>query len=190
MTSEDVAAAMRGDHDAFAALVGAASSRLYALALLILRDPDRAEDATQDAFVRAWRELPRLRDVDRFDAWMRRLVVNACYDEGRRIKRRAEVTLFSLGERPVVDISPARDMSTTLADSDRIERAFRKLPLDQRTVLILQHYFDLSHAEIAETVGIPVATVKSRVRYGIAAMRAALDSEDRSITGPVARRSA
>src|SRR6187397_2785708 len=103
MSSEDVVRAMRGDHDAFAALVGAASSRLYALASLILRDSDRAEDATQEAFVRAWRELPRLRDVDRFDAWLRRLVVNACYDESRRVRRRAEVSLISVGERSVVD---------------------------------------------------------------------------------------
>jgi len=189
MSSEDVAAAMRGDHDAFAALVGAATSRLYALASLILRDSGRAEDATQEAFVRAWRELPRLRDVDRFDAWLRRLLVNACYDEARRINRRPEQALFSLGNRSVVDLSKV-DMSTSLAQTDRIERAFRQLPLDQRTVLVLQHYFDLSHAEIAETVGIPVATVKSRVRYGIAAMRAALDSDDRSITRTAARRSA
>jgi RNA polymerase sigma-70 factor (ECF subfamily) len=190
MSSEDVVRAMRGDHDAFAALVGAASSRLYALASLILRDPGRAEDATQEAFVKAWRELPRLRDVDHFDAWLRRLVVNACYDEGRRIHRRAEVTLLSIGDRSRSDSSPGGDMSTTLADSDRIERAFRTLPLDQRTVLVLQHYFDLSHAEIAETVGIPLGTVKSRVRYGIAAMRAALDTDDRSSTNAAERRSA
>ncbi len=190
MSSEDVALAMRGDHDAFAALIGAASSRLYALASLILRDADRAEDATQEAFVRAWRELPRLRDVDRFDAWLRRLVVNACYDEGRRINRRAEVNLFSVGQRSVVDISPVRDLSSALAQTDQIERAFRQLPLDQRTVLVLQHYFDLSNAEIAETVGIPLGTVKSRLRYGIAAMRAALDSDDRSGTRTAERRSA
>lgn len=190
MTSEDVALAMGGDHDAFAALVGAASSRLFALASLILRDSDRAEDATQEAFVRAWRELPRLRDVDRFDAWLRRLLVNACYDEARRINRRSEVGLFSLGERSVVDISTRTDMSSRLVETDRIERAFRQLPFDQRTVLVLQHYFDLSHAEIAETVGIPVATVKSRVRYGIAAMRAALESADRSDIKDAERRSA
>ena len=193
MGSEDVARAMGGDHDAFAALVGAATGRLYALASLILRDSGRAEDATQEAFVTAWRELPRLRDVDRFDAWLRRLLVNACYDEARRINRRSEVGLFSLGDRSVVDISPnrdSRDMSSNLAQTDRIERAFRQLPFEQRTVLVLQHYFDLSHAEIAETVGIPLATVKSRVRYGIAAMRAALDSDDRTNTTAAERRSA
>src|SRR4051812_43525150 len=180
MSTAYVLDAMRGDHDAFAALITAATSRLYALACLILRDSERAEDATQEAFVRAWRELPRLRDVDRFDAWLRRLVVNACYDEGRRVHRRAEVGLIRLGERSVVDISPRRDMSAALAQTDRIERAFSQLPLDQRTVLVLQHYFDLSHSEIAETVGIPLGTVKSRVRYGIAAMRAALDADDRA----------
>ena len=78
---------MAGDHDAFAALAGAAADRLYGLARMILRDPDRAEDATQEALVKAWRELPRLRDPDRFEAWLRRLLVNACYDEARRAGR-------------------------------------------------------------------------------------------------------
>jgi RNA polymerase sigma-70 factor (ECF subfamily) len=185
MSIGDVVQAMRGDHDAFAALVTAATARSYALACLILRDSDRAEDATQEAFVRAWREIPRLRDADRFDAWLRRLVVNACYDEGRRVKRRAEVSLFSVGDRSTVD------SSSSTAESDRIERAFRQLPLDQRTVLVLQHYLELSHSEIAETLGIPLGTVKSRVRYGVAAMRAALDADDRSVANDAAgRRSA
>jgi RNA polymerase sigma-70 factor (ECF subfamily) len=173
MSTADVLLAMRGDHDAFAALVGAASDRLYALACIILRDADRAEDATQEAFVRAWRELPRLRDPDRFDAWLRRLVVNACYDEGRRLRRRAEVSLVLLHDRSVIDSSSAT------VEADRIDRAFRRLPLDQRVVLALQHYYDLSHVEIAETLGIPLGTVKSRVRYGVAAMRAQLDADDR-----------
>lgn len=184
MSTADVLRAMHGDHDAYAALVGAASSRLYALACLILRDSDRAEDATQEAFVRAWRELPRLRDPDRFDAWLRRLVVNACYDEARRVRRRAEVGLFSVGERAVADTSGS------MAQSDRIERAFRQLPLDQRTVLVLQHYFDLTHTEIAETIGVPLGTVKSRLRYGVAAMRAALDADDRSSSNRAERTSA
>ena len=176
MSAEEVTRAMLGDHDAFAALIDAAANRLYALACLILRDPGRAEDATQEAFVRAWRELPRLRDVDRFDAWLRRLVVNACYDEGRRVHRRAEVSLLRVGDRSQADSSSAVD------DSDRVERAFRRLPLDQRTVLALQHHFELSHSEIAATLGIPLGTVKSRVRYGVTAMRAALEADDRDMT--------
>jgi RNA polymerase sigma-70 factor (ECF subfamily) len=184
MSSGDVQRAMRGDHDAYAALVGAASTRLYAMACLILRDSDRAEDATQEAFVRAWREIPRLRDVEKFDAWLRRLVVNACHDEGRKVKRRAEVSLVSAGKRFVVDTSFA------MAETDRVERAFRQLPLDQRTVLVLQHYIQLSHSEIAETLDIPIGTVKSRVRYGVAAMRAALEAADRTFEKSSGRMSA
>ncbi|HEY3334979.1 MAG TPA: RNA polymerase sigma factor [Candidatus Limnocylindrales bacterium] len=184
MSTADVLEAMRGDHDAFALLITVATSRLYALACLILRDSDRAEDATQEAFVRAWREIPRLRDADRFDAWLRRLVVNACYDESRRVTRRAEVSLLSIGDRPVTDTSAA------MAESDRLERAFRQLPLEQRAVLVLQHYEALSHTEIAAALGIPVGTVKARVRYGVAAMRAALDADDRSSAMPAGKRSA
>ena len=176
MSADEVTRAMHGDHDAFAALIDAAANRLYALACLILRDSGRAEDATQEAFVRAWRELPRLREVDRFDAWLRRLVVNACYDEGRRVRRRAEVSLLRVGERSQADSSSAVD------DSDRLERAFRRLPLDQRTVLALQHQFEMSHSEIATTLGIPLGTVKSRARYGVTAMRAALEADDRDLT--------
>jgi len=174
MSRAEVQLAMRGDHDAFAALVSRASNRLYALACLMLRDSDRAQDATQDAFVRAWRDLPNLRDADRFDAWLRRLVVNACYDEARRVHRRAEVSLVLMPERSIVDSASAT------AETDRVERAFRRLPLDQRTVLVLQHYLDLSHVEIAETLGIPLGTVKSRLRYGGAALRAELDADERS----------
>ena len=173
MSVEEVERAMRGDHDAFAALIDASSNRLYALASLILRDTDRAQDATQEAIVRAWRELPRLRDPGRFDAWLRRMVVNACYDEGRKLRRRAEVSLVHLADRQVVD------PTTRLAETDRIERAFRRLPLEQRTTLVLQHQFGMTHGDIAETLGIPIGTVKSRIRYGTAAMRASLEADDR-----------
>ena len=170
----EVERAMHGDHDAFAALIGAAANRTYALACLILRDSDRAEDATQEAIVRAWRELPRLRDTARFHAWLRRLVVNACYDEARRVRRRAEVSLLTVGDRSSADSSGA------MAERDRVERAFRRLPLEQRTVLVMQHHLELSHSEIASTLGLPIGTVKSRVRYASAAMRAALDADDRA----------
>src|SRR6187549_2789184 len=80
--------AMAGDHDAFAELARARIGRLYAIAVLILRDPGRAEDATQEALVAAWRDLSALRDPDRFDAWLRRLLVRACYRESSRGRRR------------------------------------------------------------------------------------------------------
>lgn len=176
MNAGEVERAMDGDHDAFAALIGAATNRLYALACLILRDADRAEDSTQEAIVRAWRELPRLRDPARFEAWLRRLVVNACYDEARKVRRRAEVSLLSVVDRI------AADQSTAIVERDRLERAYRQLPIDQRTVLVLQHHLDLSHVEIAATLDIPLGTVKSRIRYASAAMRAALEADDRTKT--------
>ena len=167
----EVQRAMGGDHDAYAALVGAASRRLYALACLILRDSDRAEDATQEAFVRAWREIPRLREAGRFDAWLRRLVVNACYDEGRHVKRRAEVSLLHASERFTADTASA------MAETDRVERAFRQLPLDQRAVLVLQHYIQLSHSEMADTLGIPIGTVKSRLHRALGEMRTSVETD-------------
>src|SRR5258705_2257130 len=114
MSAGEVDRAMHGDHDAFAGLIGTAANRMYALACLILRNSDRAEDATQEAFVRAWRELPRLRDVERFEAWLRRLVVNACYDEVRRLNRRAEVSLLNVVDRSVADSTSA------FAETDRV----------------------------------------------------------------------
>jgi RNA polymerase sigma-70 factor (ECF subfamily) len=172
-SAEMVTRAMHGDHDAFAALIGLTANRLYAMACLILRDSDRAEDAAQEAVVRAWRELPRLRDPLKFDAWLRKLTVNACFDEARRVTRRAEVSLVRLAERTTADHAGA------YAEHDRVDGAFRRLPFDQRTVLVLQHQFDLSHTEIAETLGIPLGTVKARIRYGVAALRASLEADDR-----------
>ena len=101
------------------------------------------------------------------------MVVNACYDEGRKTRRRAEVSLVHLADHQTVD------PTTRFAESERIDRAFRRLPLEQRTVLVLQHQFGMSHVEIAETLGVPVGTVKSRIRYGTAAMRASLEADDR-----------
>ncbi len=173
MDRRDVEDAMRGDHDAFASLVAEVTDRMYGLARLILRDVDRAEDATQEALVRAWRELPRLRDPDRFEAWVRRMVVNACYDEGRRMRRRGEVPLLH-----AVDAAGSDDLGP-LIEGDRLDRAFRRLPLEQRAVLVLAHREGLAHPEIAETLGIPLGTVKSRIRRGTDAMRAALEADDR-----------
>ena len=164
---------MAGDHDAFAALANANVDRMYALARAIVRDADRAQDATQEALVRAWRELPRLRDPARFQAWLRRLLVNACYDEGRRIRQRSEVVLLA-------DHQPSiADESSGVIDRDRLDRAFRRLPLEQRVVIVLNHVEGLSHEEIATTLGLPLGTVKSRIRYALAGLRSALEADDR-----------
>ncbi len=179
----DVTRAMAGDHDAFAALANANVDRMYALARVIVRDADRAEDATQEALVRAWRELPRLRDPRKFQSWLRRLLVNACYDEGRRVRSRSEVVLLA-EHHPAIG-----DESASVIDRDRLDRAFRRLPLEQRVVTVLSHVEGLSHEEIAETLGLPLGPVKSRVRYALAGLRSALEADDRTpVAVPTPRR--
>ena len=170
----DVTRAMAGDHDAFAALANANVDRMYALARAILRDADRAEDATQEALVRAWRQLPHLRDPARFRAWLRRLLVNACRDEGRRHKRlRPEIVLRSIHEPAVSDSSSA------LAERDALDRGFRRLKPDHRAAIVLHYYLGLSLAEVANATSVPLGTVKSRIHHGTSALRAALEADAR-----------
>jgi RNA polymerase sigma-70 factor (ECF subfamily) len=173
MERDLVEAAQRGDRDAFGLLVGRSVDRLFGTACLILRDRDRAEDAVQEALVRAWRDLPTLRDVDRFPAWLRRLLVRACADVGRTERRfTADVRAISL--EPTIS-----DTSAALADRDELERALRRLTLEQRTLLVLRYHLDLSLDELAETLDVPVGTVKSRLHYATDALRAALDADAR-----------
>jgi RNA polymerase sigma-70 factor (ECF subfamily) len=169
--------AQHGDREAFGVLAGGAVDRLYATARHILRDAELAEDATQEALVRAWRDLPALRDAERFDAWLYRLLVNACNDVGRRRRRRrAEIT--------VVSTEPSElDRATELADRDELERGLRRLTDAQRSVLVLSYYRGLSPGEMAEALDIPVGTVKSRLHYAIDALRAALAADERSVNG-------
>jgi len=175
--------AKRGDHDAFATLAGATIARLDAVARLILRDPEQAKDAVQDAFVRAWRDLPTLRDPDRFDAWLRRLVVRSCLNEARRSHRRPhEVELLPIDHPTMVD------SSHLLADRDQIERGFRRLEPEQRAVIVLHYYLGYPLPEAAEFLGVPVGTVKSRLHRAIQALRGAVDADDRMTAAPEGRR--
>jgi RNA polymerase sigma-70 factor (ECF subfamily) len=171
-----VTRAQGGDQGAFSDIAAAIAGRLYAVAFRILRDHDRADDATQQAIVRIWRELPRLRNADRFDGWAYRILVNACYAEVRRAKRGHEVPGF--GEEPM-----APDDAITVADRDRLERGFGRLSAEQRAVLVLQHYLDLELPEIAAMLGVPLGTVKSRSHAARQSMRAALDADDRTVEG-------
>jgi RNA polymerase sigma-70 factor (ECF subfamily) len=178
LSSELVERAQRGDHEAFDALATAAYHRLYAIARRILRDGYAAEDAVQDALVRAWREIRGLRDPGAFNAWLHRLLVNACRDQVRRTRRRV-VEVFDLPmERP----APADEVAR-LVDRDELERAFLSLSLEHRAVLVLTHYVGLPAAEVAQILGIPVGTVYSRLHNGTRAMRASLT---RSSTAPSA----
>src|SRR5262245_35952815 len=114
--------ARRGDHDAFAELVDGRLRRLDAAARLILRDPDLAQDAVQEALIRAWRDLPGLRDPDRFDAWLHRLTVNACLDLARRRRRRVIEVELSPIDSPMVP-----DSSGAFAERERLDAALRGL---------------------------------------------------------------
>lgn len=168
--------ARAGDEDAFAALARAVADRCLAIAFRILRDTGRAEDAVQVALVTAWRELPGLRDPDRFEAWLHRLLVHACYAEARRDRRHgANVRLLDI-EATHAD---RRNEVVTVHDRDQLERGFRRLPPDQRAVLVFHHYLGLTLPEVAERLGIPVGTAKSRLHYATAALRAALEADAR-----------
>ena len=175
MDRELVERAQHGDREAFADLARAHGDRLYGLAQRILRDADRAEDATQQALEIAWRDLPRLRDPDRFAAWMHRLLVHQCYQEGARA-RRWTASVRILATEPVA----SDDAELTVDDRDQLERGFRRLSPEHRALLVLRHYLDLTSAEIAETLGIPAGTVRSRLHYAHQAMRAALEAEERT----------
>jgi RNA polymerase sigma-70 factor, ECF subfamily len=174
MQRDLVERARRGDHDAFAELAGAAISRLDAAAWLMLRDAEQAKDAVQNALVRAWRDLPTLRDPDRFDAWLHRLLVHACIDEARRLRRhRLDVELTTIAVPSIVDDVSAVD------DRDRLERGFLRLDPEMRAVIVLHHYLDLPMPAVAATLGIPLGTAKSRLHRALAEMRAALDADAR-----------
>ena len=176
MDRDLVERARAGDRDAFANLVHQVSDRLYAVAFRILRDTGLAEDALQNALVTAWRQIPHLRDPDRFDAWIHRVLITSCYVEARRT-RQWNVRVRAL---PDHDDPSTPDESRAAADRDELERAFRRLPIDQRSVFVLRHYVGLPLVEIAETLGIPAGTARSRLHHAHRAMRAALEADART----------
>jgi RNA polymerase sigma-70 factor (ECF subfamily) len=171
---ELVERAGRGDHDAFALLVDQSIAQLEAVARLILRDGELARDAVQDACIRAWRDLPGLRDPDRLGAWLHRLTVNACLDVARKRRR-----------RPVeVDLSPVSppmvgDQTSLVADRDELERGFRRLNTDQRAVLVLHYFAGMSVPELAAALDIPLGTAQSRLGRALAGLRSELAAIDR-----------
>jgi RNA polymerase sigma-70 factor (ECF subfamily) len=171
--------ARKGDRDSFAVLVHQVSDGLYAVAYRILRDTGLAEDALQNALISAWKQLPKLRDIDRFDAWIHRILVNACYAESRRGRA------WSVAVRVLpLEIPEPDDAAAQVADRDELERIFRRLPLDQRAVFVLHHYLGLPLVEVAETLGIPAGTARSRLHYATRALRSAL-STDQGVEGEV-----
>jgi RNA polymerase sigma-70 factor (ECF subfamily) len=159
----------KGDHDAFAVLATAAAARLDAAARLILRDHELARDAVQNALVRAWRDLPGLRDPERFDAWLHRLLVNSCLDEARRRRR-----------RPIeVEISPIHepagsDETRAMADRDLVERALARLDPEHRALVVLHYYLGYSLPDAATSLGISLPAAKSRLHRAMLGLRRAI----------------
>ncbi len=172
---ELVRLAQAGDRDAFAMLVHGTLARLYGTARLILRDSDRAQDAVQDALLEAWRDLRGLRDPSRLDAWLHRLLVRSCYRIARR-HRHHEVTEIPLDPR---DDRAGPDGTRLIVDRDEIQRAFQHLTQDQRTILTLVYFADLSMADTSVALGIPIGTAKSRLHHALKALRAALAADER-----------
>ena len=161
--------ARRGDHDAFASLARAAIARLDAAARLILRDPELARDAVQEALIRAWRDLPGLRDPDRFDAWVYRLTINACMDATRRRRRRpVEVELT-----PLI-VAGVPDTSALLADRDLLDRALRALEPEWRAIVVFHYYLGMPLPDVADALGIPLGTAKSRLHRSLSVLRAVM----------------
>ena len=175
MRQDLVSRAQQGEEAAFADLATGVADRLFAVAYRILRDVDAANDATQEALVTLWRELPALRDTDRFEAWAYRIVVNASYAENRKNRRRLSIAL-------AMPTDSFEDPIAAVADREQLERGFGRLPVEQRAALVLQHYLDLSLPQIAEVMGVPIGTVRSRLHYARDAMRSALEADLRPAT--------
>ena len=173
MQRDLVEAARRGDHDAFEALAADAGSRLLTVARLVLRDGHQAEDAVQDALVRAWESLPSLRDPERWEAWLHRLLVRACADQARH-RRRHEAEVRMIGIEPSTG-----DHAGPIDDHDQLDRGFRHLKPDQRTALILRFYLGMTVPQVADALGVPVGTAKSKIHYAVEAMRAELEADER-----------
>ena len=173
MERELVERAMQGDEEAFDALVGRIGDSMHSVARRILRDTNLAQDATQQALLDAWRYLPTLRDPDRFEAWSHRLLVNACYAASRRERRqRGNLRLLTRA-----DVEP--DAASRVAILEQLDRGFRQLSVEHRTVVVLVHYLGLTPTEAAERMGTPPGTARSRLHYALLQLRSALEADER-----------
>jgi RNA polymerase sigma-70 factor (ECF subfamily) len=182
MDTDLVIRAQHGDRSAFALLAAGIADRYLAVARKILRDHDLAEDATQQALVSIWQDIPQLRDPARFEAWSYRLLVRACYAEGRKERRWAPNLRLLPVDEPMTD-----DGLSSVVDRDQLESGFRRLSLDHRAVVVFHHYLDLPLDRVAEILGIPVGTAHSRLHHAMRGLRAALDADARPPAREVAQ---
>lgn len=182
MDADLVVRAQGGDRDAYAILAAGIADRFLGVARRILREVDLAEDATQQTLLTIWRDLPHLRDPDRFEAWAYRILLRACYAETRRRRRS-----WSPSIRVLPRSEPTVDPTGGVIDRDQLERGFRRLTVDHRAVVVLHYYLDLPVDRIGELLGIPAGTVASRLHYAMRGLRAALDADARTTLEEVAR---
>jgi len=175
-----VVRAREGDHDAFTALVDLTVARLDSAARLILRDPELARDAVQETFIRAWRDLPGLRDPDRFDAWLHRIAANTCLELARRRRRRViEVEIEPLTMASDVDVAGS------VADRELLDRALGRLSPEHRAVIVLHYFLGMPMPAVATALAIPLGTAQSRLHYALVGMRSSVFGEPVRVTAPV-----
>jgi RNA polymerase sigma-70 factor, ECF subfamily len=167
--------ARAGDVDAFEALIAARIDALFRTAWAIVGNEADARDATQDACVSAWKHLPRLRDVDRFDAWLGRVLVNSCRMLLRRQHRVREIAIPDAFDPE----GPTAARADAIDEAEAVARAFDRLDPDARALLVLHHLQHESVARIAASLGIPVGTVKWRLYAARGALEKALEGERR-----------
>lgn len=174
MEQDLVVRAQNGDQQAFESLTVAMHPRLFRVALGILRDPTHAEDATQMALVDIWKYLPRLREPSRFGGWSYRILVRSC-------AAHLKATPRWLPEETVQpQVEPrAADPFGAVEDRERLERAFRRLSVDHRAVVVMRVLLDMPQDEVAAALHISVGTVASRLSRALSALRAAIEAEDR-----------
>ena len=169
--------ARNGDRDAFELIVRARMDAVYRLSFAILGDEPDAHDAAQETFVAAWRQIQRLREPERFDAWLQRIAVNAARQTIRASRRRhvreiPSSTVVALADRAAPAPGPERD------DAAILDAALRTLPVEGRAILVLHHLEGRPLAEVADILAIPVGTAKSRMSAARRALAAAIAAEE------------
>lgn len=174
MEQDLVVGAQRGDQRAFERLTAAHHPRLFRVAYGILRDRHLAEDVTQEAFIDIWRTIRRLRDPAKFEGWSYRLLVRRCYVEARR---RSPALSDGLGMSFEEHVT--RDDYATVIDRDQLDRGFRRLSLEHRTVIVLRCLLDMPMDQVAEALGVAPGTVGSRLNRALASLRAAIEADAR-----------
>ena len=169
VASDIVERARSGDHDAFEEIVIRIGDRCFGVAYRVVRNRAIAEDAVQRALLAVWRDLPNLRDSARFEQWLYRILLNACYAEIRRQRRWTGTVTQLRDESPI-----APDPMVSADDRDALERAFGRLDADRRAIFILHHYAGMTVPAIAEMTGMRPGTIKSRLHYATKILRSAL----------------